>query len=110
MLGQGVGSEWGTGGSRLRSDSQEVWQIGCDGEWRCFSDYVRIVRFRETMWPVEIINAREPLAVLAEIEARGLDLNEGMVVKMNGRFYHGDECVHVLALLDRKSTRLNSSH
>src|SRR3546814_11746436 len=89
------------------SDNQEPVQIVYDGECPFCSAYVRLVRLRETIGPVEIINAREPHPVLAEIEARGLDLNEGMVVKMNGRFYHGDECVHVLALLSSPSGVFN---
>ena len=30
---------------------------------------------------------------------QGLDMNEGMVLKMGGHFYHGAECINRLAIL-----------
>jgi len=50
------------------------------------------------------------LLVAATIDAitrRGLDLNEGMVLVLDGAFYHGADCVHRLALLSTPSGLFN---
>jgi hypothetical protein len=41
------------------------------------------------------------------MRARGLDLDEGMVLKMGGRYYHGADCIHVLATLSTPSSAFN---
>ena len=88
-------------------DYQGAVQIVYDGECPFCLAYVRLATLRETVWPVEMINAREAHPILAEIQARSVDLNEGMVLKMCGRLYHGDECIHVLALLGSPSGVFN---
>lgn len=47
-----------------------------------------------------------------EITAAGLDIDQGMVVKMGGRLYYGSEAINVLALRSDRSGilgRLNAS-
>ena len=34
-----------------------------------------------------------------DLKAAGIDLDEGVVLKLGNRIYHGDECVHMLAHL-----------
>jgi hypothetical protein len=74
-------------------------QIVYDGECPFCTSYVRLLRLREAVGHVELINARDPHPVVDEIVAAGLDLNEGMVAKYEGRLYHGHECVHLLSTL-----------
>jgi hypothetical protein len=59
------------------------------------------------MGRVELVNAREGGPIVDEILAAGLDLDEGMVLKIDDRLYHGDECIHRLALLSTPSTTFN---
>ena len=78
-----------------------------DGECPFCSRYVKLVRFREAVGRVRLIDARQDSALLAEIAAANLNLDEGMVLKLNGRYYHGAECIHTLALLSTPSTMFN---
>jgi len=70
-----------------------------DGECPFCSRYVQFVRLRETAGPVRLINARDGGPEFEEVLDQGLDLNEGMVLKMSGQMYHGQDCIHALALL-----------
>ena len=45
------------------------------------------------------IDAREPSEVMDEITALGLDIDEGMVVKIDDRIYYGSDAIHELAKL-----------
>lgn len=83
-----------------------------DGECPFCSRYVKLLRLRETVGPVQLIDAREGGALVEDLLAQGIDLNEGMVLKLRGTLYHGDDCVHRLALLSTGSglfNRLNAA-
>lgn len=47
---------------------------------------------------IELVDARTDTRFLPEITARGWDIDEGMVVKVGGKFYYGPEAIHQLAL------------
>lgn len=70
-----------------------------DGECPFCSQYVKLVRVREAIGPLRLINAREGGPEFDEVMRAGLDLDEGMVLKLSGRLYHGEDCIHALALL-----------
>lgn len=89
-----------------RRDEPAGW-IVYDGQCPFCSRYVTLLRLRDTLGRVELINAREGGPIVDEIVAAGIDLDEGMALKMNGRLYHGDECIHRLALLSTPSTTFN---
>lgn len=74
-------------------------QIIYDGECPFCSSYIGLVRLRDAVGHVELIDARQPHPLVAEVRARGLDLDEGMVAVYNGAFHHGHACVHLLATL-----------
>ena len=78
-----------------------------DGECPFCSKYVELVRLRESLGDVELINARNGGALVDEIRAAGLDLDDGMLLKLDGRLYHGADCIHMLALLSTPSTWFN---
>ncbi len=88
------------------SDNTTAWLV-YDGECPFCSAYIRFLRFRESAGAVELIDARSGGPLVDEIVAAGLDLDEGMVLKMAGRFYHGDDCIHALALMSGDSTLFN---
>jgi len=77
-----------------------------DGECPFCQRYTRLVRLRETI-DVQLIDARVGGAEVDAIVAAGYNLDEGMVLEMGGRFYHGDACVHRLALLSSSSSLFN---
>ena len=89
----------------------EAWLV-YDGECPFCSAYVRYLRVRESLGKVHLVNARDGHPVVDEIRARGLDLDEGMVLKLGDRYYHGADCINVLALLSTGSgpfNRLNAA-
>lgn len=70
--------------------------------------YSRHVGVNERDGRLERVDAREPGELLDVISDAGLDLDEGMVVRVDGQLYFGAEAVHELAkmsagggLLDR---------
>ncbi|MFN3213553.1 MAG: DCC1-like thiol-disulfide oxidoreductase family protein [Henriciella sp.] len=78
--------------------SSDNWLI-YDGECPFCSQYVKLVRIREAVGGLKLLNAREGGPQYDEVLRAGLDLDEGMVLKLNDRLYHGDDCIHALAML-----------
>ena len=89
------------------SDGEEPVAIVYDGQCPFCSAYVRMVRLRDVVGTVRLVDARSADPVVAEAVAAGLDLDRGMVLKMDGRLYYGDECVHILSLLSTPSGFFN---
>jgi predicted DCC family thiol-disulfide oxidoreductase YuxK len=82
-----------------------------DGECPFCSRYIRHVRLRAAVGTIDLANAREHDALVAEVRRLGYDIDTGMVLKLDGRYYHGADCIHVLALLTTSSgwfNRLNA--
>jgi len=65
------------------------------------------VKVRETVGELEIINARENSEVMEEITALGLDIDQGMVLKMDGQLYYGSDAIHTLSLISSRSGVFN---
>lgn len=69
--------------------------------------YCRLVRIRDTVGDLRIVNARERSEVMDEITAHGFDIDQGMVLKMGGRLYYGADAIHALALISSRSGFFN---
>lgn len=78
-----------------------------DGDCPVCSSYVKFLRIRQSVGPVELVNARNGGDLVERVRAEGLDLDEGMVLLYGGRFYHGSDCIHMLALLSTRSGLFN---
>ncbi|MEX2515995.1 MAG: DCC1-like thiol-disulfide oxidoreductase family protein [Gammaproteobacteria bacterium] len=61
--------------------------------------YCNMVRIRATAGELVLIDARDGGPVLDEITAHGLDIDQGMVVKVGSELYYGPDAIHVLALM-----------
>lgn len=70
-------------------------------------NYCRLVRIRETIGELRLVDARKPSAVMDEITAREWDIDQGMVLKMGDRLYYGTDAIHALALISRRSGIFN---
>ncbi len=77
-----------------------------DGDCPFCRAYVRLLRLREN-FRVELSNAREAPEEVARLAAQGLSLDEGMLVEIAGRRYHGSEAMQVLAALSGDSDLWN---
>ena len=78
-----------------------------DKECPACDNYVRVMRVRDSVGTFRIVDAREDSAIMREITAAGLDVDEGMVLKMGGRLYYGSDAIHALALISSRSNLLN---
>lgn len=80
------------------SDTRDNWLL-YDGECPFCSRYVRWVRLSDAVGKIRLIDARDESPERRFVRAAGMDLNEGMVLNLNEQLYHGNECLHRLALL-----------
>ena len=78
-----------------------------DKECPACDTYCQIVKIRETVGDLKIIDAREKSKVLDEITELGLDIDQGMVLKMGDQLYYGSDAIHALALISSRSGLLN---
>ena len=61
--------------------------------------YCNMVRIKESVGRVVLVDARDGGPVMEEITARGLDIDQGMVVKVGSELYYGSDAINVLALM-----------
>lgn len=78
-----------------------------DRECPLCNAYCQVVRIRETVGNLRIVDARESSEVMQEITNMGLDIDQGMVLKMNDQIYYGTDAIHALALISSRSGVFN---
>jgi len=79
--------------------SSEPVYIVYDGECPFCSAYTSLLKLRQNVGRVELVNARQPHMILNEVAQHHIDLDEGMAVRFEGRWFHGADCIHLLAVL-----------
>lgn len=85
----------------------EVTWIVYDGECPFCTQYVKLVRLRETIGKVKPQNAREDHPVVRFVRARGIDLNQEMALVKGDDVLSGPDVIHRLALLSTGSGFFN---
>lgn len=78
-----------------------------DKECPACDNYCRIVRIREDLGELVLLDARNPSPVLQEVTALGWDIDQGMVLKVNDQLFYGSDAIHALALLSSRSGIFN---
>ena len=78
-----------------------------DRECPVCNSYCQVVRIRESVGELRIVDARENSDVMNEITSLGLDIDQGMVLKMGCQLYYGSDAVHTLALIGSRSGIFN---
>ncbi len=78
-----------------------------DGECPFCTRYVALLRLRRALGTVDLVDLREDATVRQDLEAEGFDLDEGMVVEMDGRRLGGADAANALALMSTKSDWFN---
>lgn len=73
-------------------------EIIYDGDCPFCSSWVRMVRLRERVGPVELVDARSDDPRPAAMAEAGYDLDRGMIVRWRGRVFHGDAALHLMAV------------
>lgn len=69
--------------------------------------YCLKVRIEESVGRLVLVDAREPSDVMDEVTAQGLDIDQGMVLKLNNQLYYGPDAIHMLAKIAGKSGVFN---
>ena len=80
-----------------------------DGECPFCTAYVRLLRLKEAVAPVTLVDARQRPEVIAEVKARGLDINKGMLAIYGSHLHAGGDAMTLLSLLSTRSGLLNGA-
>jgi len=78
-----------------------------DKECPACNNYCQMVRIRDSVGKLELIDAREDTPILREITEAGLDIDHGMVLKMGDTLFYGPDAIHALALISSRSGIFN---
>jgi predicted DCC family thiol-disulfide oxidoreductase YuxK len=90
--------------------SREEILLVYDKECPACNNYCQVIRIREDVGDLKIVDARENSKVRDEITEMGLDIDQGMVLKMGGQIYYGADAIHALALISSKSGIFNRAN
>lgn len=82
-------------------------EIIYDGECPFCSAYVRMVKLKDAVGPVMLVDARDDPATVAKFREAGIDLNLTMAVNYGGRTYAGAEAIELLSLLSSNVGLMN---
>ena len=67
-----------------------------------------MARLKEISGSVELIDARDSSnPVVSDVKKRGYDLDDGMVAIYRGQYFHGADCIHLVAGLTTDSGFFN---
>lgn len=91
---------------QTHSRDGDIWLV-YDGQCPLCRTYCKYVRIREAAGRLHLVDARQPGPLMDEITAAGLDIDQGMVVKLGGCLYYGPDAIHVLTLLSTPSGLFN---
>ena len=61
--------------------------------------YCRMVRVRDSVGALRLVNARDPGGVMDEITRQGMDIDQGMVLKVDDVLYYGADAICALSLM-----------
>lgn len=69
--------------------------------------YCNLVQIRNSVGELKLVDARESTEVMDEITRMGLDIDQGMVLKVDDQIYYGPDAIHTLTLLGTSSGFFN---
>ncbi len=81
-----------------------------DGECPFCSRYVARARVVAAAGPLALLDARLHPDLVRRHTAEGLDINEGMILRLDGRTYFGGDVLNRLALLSTRSGAFNKAN
>lgn len=87
-------------------DSDDIFLI-YDRQCPACELYCTLTRVRESAGRLVLVDARDGGPLLDEITAAGLDIDDGMVLKVGGRLYYGADAIHALSLMGTGSDAFN---
>ncbi len=81
--------------------------LAYDEECPVCDAYCRMIRILESVGTLRLVNARDASAVMDEITLKGLDIDQGMVLKVENVLYYGADAIHALSLMSSPSGVFN---
>ena len=81
-----------------RMEKERGWLV-YDGECPVCKRYALYLDVKKAVGDLVLVNARQGGSLVEEVRMLSHDLNDGMVLKVGGRYYFGSEALHILALL-----------
>jgi predicted DCC family thiol-disulfide oxidoreductase YuxK len=79
-------------------NENKVWLV-YDGECPICNPTANALKIRAAAGELILVNARNPHPIMQELKEAGLNIDDGMVVKINNTLYHGAQAQHVLAMI-----------
>ena len=70
-----------------------------DGDCPACSAYVAIARLRQLYPNLRIVSARTEPDLVAELRQHGYEINDGMVLSLDGKVYYAAEATRMIAVL-----------
>ncbi len=87
-------------------DSQDILLV-YDKECPACNYYCNLARIRASVGNLVLVNARVDSPVMREITAAGLDIDQGMVLKVADKLFYGSDAIHALSLMSTRSGVFN---
>jgi predicted DCC family thiol-disulfide oxidoreductase YuxK len=87
-------------------DTQDILLV-YDKECPACNYYCNLARIRASVGYLVLVNARDDSPVMREITAAGLDIDQGMVLKVGDKLYYGSDAIHALSLMSTRSGIFN---
>lgn len=78
-----------------------------DMECPACDNYCRLVCGRGSVGDLHLVDARVPSEIMNEITRAGLDIDQGMALKIDEVLYYGADAIHALALMSNPSGLFN---
>src|SRR5688572_16021068 len=69
--------------------------------------YCNLVRVRADVGELKLVDARDKGPVMDEITALGLDIDQGMVLKVGTQLFYGSDAIHALSLMSTRTGFFN---
>ena len=82
-------------------------QLIYDGDCPFCSNYVDKLRLEQSIGGVELINVRLQPQLAVQLRAQGYNLDQGMLLEVDGNYYFGEDALHHLALLSTANDFFN---
>jgi len=87
----------------LKSVRSDRTSIIYDGHCPFCTAYITLLRLREAIGAVDVIDGRTRPDVVAELNNLKINIDQGMVVQYRDQIYFGGDALHILSLLSTKS-------
>lgn len=91
----------------MRNSTKAPIVLVYDKECPVCDNYCQRVRIQESIGELQLINARDESEIMDEITAAGMDIDQGMVLKVDDILYYGSDAIHALALMSSRSGIVN---